>query len=119
MKLQYTKNNFKFKDFYLKIIYSTFRNNKNKNNNQITIFQINIYLYNLIYLFITFFNLFWSNKLIEDNRAILWLSGWVNCDDIVGAVGGGGGGGGMVVKDDELTATTTNWCTILIKYIKN
>lgn len=59
-----------------------------------------------IYYFEIFFNLFGSNELIEDNKAILWLFGWANCVEIMGTDdGGGGGGGGVVVKDDEWTAT--------------
>lgn len=46
------------------------------------------------------------NKLIDDNRAFLWLSDGINCVEIMGSVvgGGGGGGGGVVVNDDELIA---------------
>lgn len=36
------------------------------------------------------------------------MSGWVNCEGIMGTAGGSGGGGGWggkVVEDDELTAT--------------
>lgn len=60
------------------------------------------------YCLATFFNLLGSNKLIEDNKAILWLSGWINCDEITGIVdegSGGGGGGGVAIKDDEFPAT--------------
>lgn len=67
-------------------------------------------IYNILfYHFTIFFNLFASNKLIEDNKAVLWL---FDCDEIMGIVvvgggGGGGGRGGLVAKDDELTATMT------------
>lgn len=51
-----------------------------------------------------------SNKVIEDNKAILWLSGWTNWDEITGIFdggSGGGGGGGVAIKDDDITATKT------------
>lgn len=76
----------------------------------ILLFKVNTLWFNYL---VTFFNLFGSNILIEDNRAILWLSGWINWDEIVETVGGGGGGGGMP-EDDELTATTTKKWTIEI-----
>lgn len=65
---------------------------------------------NIFYYFTIFFNLLWLNKLIDDNRAFLWLSGWFNCVEITGLTGSGGGngGGGGVVKDDWFTATMIN-----------
>lgn len=52
--------------------------------------------------------MFESKELIEDNKAVLWLSDWVNCGGIKGTFGGGGGGGrGVVfVEDDKLIAAS-------------
>lgn len=82
------------------------RNNLKYIQHKIKIFLILIYKI-LFFYFTIFFNLFVSNELIEDNKAILWL---FDCDEIMGIVvvdvgGGGGGGGGLETKDDELTAT--------------
>lgn len=86
------------------MIYSTIGTIKNMKN-KLTILLIKRYLN----YFGTFLNLFGSNKLIEDNKAILWLSefGWINCDGVIVGGGGGGGGGGVTVRDEELSATTT------------